>query len=61
MAMARGASVTVSIAAETIGMLRVIFGVRRAAVLTSPGRTFDSAGSSSTSSNVSPSLANFGG
>ena len=59
--MASGASVTVSIAADTIGMLRVIFGVRRAAVLTSPGRTLDSAGRSRTSSNVSPSLANFGG
>ena len=56
-----GASVTVSMAADTIGMLSWIFGVRRAAVLTSFGRTLDSAGSSRTSSNVSPSLANFGG
>ena len=60
-AMASGASVTVSIAADTTGMLSWIFGVSRAAVLTSLGSTLDSAGSSRTSSNVSPSLANFGG
>ena len=60
-AMARGASVTVSMAADTIGMLSWIFGVRCAAVLTSFGRTLDSAGSRRTSSKVSPSLANFGG
>ena len=59
--MASGASVTVSMAAEMIGMLSPIFGVSRASVLTSLGSTCDSAGSSSTSSKVSPSLANFGG
>ena len=42
-------------------MASSIFGVSRVAVLTSLGSTLDSAGTSRTSSNVSPSLANFGG
>ena len=57
--MARRASVTVSIAAETIGIARSIEGVRRARVETSFGRTCDSAGTRSTSSKVSPSRPNF--
>ena len=55
------ASVTVSIAAETIGISRTIVRVRRVAVETSFGSTDDSAGTSRTSSKVSPSLANFAG
>ena len=43
-AMARRASVTVSMAADTIGMPSSICGVRRVAVLTSPGSDVDSAG-----------------
>ena len=58
-AIARRASVTVSMAAETIGIARSIEGVSRARVETSFGRTCDSAGTSSTSSKVSPSRANF--
>ena len=58
-AMARRASVTVSIAAETIGMFSEIDGVSRVIVETSFGRTCDSAGRRSTSSKVSPSLPNF--
>ena len=50
---------TVSIAAEISGMFSEIDGVSRVTVETSFGRTCDSAGSSSTSSNVSPSLPNF--
>ena len=46
---------------DTIGIARSILGVRRVLVSTSAGRTDDSAGSSSTSSKVRPSLANFGG
>ena len=60
-AMASGASVTVSMAADTIGIARSIRGVRRVLVSTSAGRTDDSAGSSSTSSKVRPSFANFDG
>ena len=58
-AIARRASVTVSIAAETIGMLSSIERVSRVRVETSFGSTCDSAGTSSTSSKVRPSLANF--
>ena len=55
------ASVTVSIAAETIGISSTIVRVRRAAVETSFGSTDDDAGTSRTSSNVNPSRANFSG
>ena len=58
-AIASRASVTVSIAAETTGMLSSIVRVSRVRVETSFGSTRDSAGTSSTSSNVRPSLANF--
>jgi hypothetical protein len=61
MVMARRASVTVSMAAETMGIDSSMRGVRRVPVLTLTGRTLDSAGTSSTSSNVSPSLANLSG
>ena len=61
MAMASRASVTVSMAADTMGMANSMRGVSRVPVVTLDGRTFDSAGTSSTSSNVSPSLANFSG
>ena len=60
-AMARRASVTVSIAADTIGMASSMRGVSRVQVRTSFGMTEDSAGTSSTSSKVRPCLANFGG
>ena len=53
------ASVTVSIAAETIGIASSMLRVTRVRVETSLGRTCDSAGTSSTSSNVRPSFANF--
>ena len=59
MAMARRASVTVSMAADTMGMASSMRGVSRVAVETSLGRTEDSAGTSSTSSKVR--LANFDG
>src|SRR5947208_1974486 len=58
-AIARRASVTVSMAAETTGIASSIVRVRRVRVETSFGRTRDSAGTRSTSSNVRPSLANF--
>ncbi len=54
MAIAMRASVTVSIALETSGICTVMFRVTRDAVLTSLGTTSDSAGTSSTSSNVRP-------
>ena len=57
-AIAVRASVTVSIAAETIGISSSIVRVRRVRVETSPGSTPDSEGTSSTSSKVSPSFAN---
>src|SRR5690349_503790 len=57
-AIARRASVTVSIAAETMGIARLMDGVNRARVETSFGRTCDSAGTRRTSSNVSPSRPN---
>src|SRR5262249_25081011 len=60
-AIAIRASVTVSIAAETSGSSSAIVRVSRVAVDTSFGRTADSAGTRSTSSNVSPSFANFSG
>ncbi len=53
MAIARRASVTVSMAAEMIGMPSRIDRVRRVDVSASPGRTLDAAGRSSTSSKVS--------
>ena len=56
-AIAIRASVTVSIAAETIGMSSAIVRVSRVAVETSFGSTADSAGTSSTSSKVRPSFA----
>src|SRR5690606_250112 len=55
MAMARRASVTVSIAAEMIGRFRRSEGVRRVARETSLGRTEECAGTSETSSYVSAS------
>ena len=55
-AIASPASVTVSIAAETMGMLRRIFFVSCVAVPTFLGCTFDRPGTRRTSSNVSPSL-----
>ena len=55
-AIARRDSVTVSIAAETNGMLSVIPRVRRVFVSTWDGRTSEAAGSSRTSSKVSPSV-----
>src|SRR4051812_21350314 len=60
-AIARRASVTVSIAAEAIGSSSAIERVKRVAVETSFGSTSDSPGTSSTSSKVSPSFANFRG
>ena len=54
-AIAMRASVTVSIAAETIGTSSAIVRVSRVAVETSFGRTDDSAGTRRTSSKVSPS------
>ena len=50
---------TVSIAAETIGIWIVMPRVSWVAVETSFGRTRDSAGTSRTSSNVSPSFPEF--
>ena len=58
-AIASRASVTVSMAAETIGISSRIPRVSCVAVETWFGSTADSAGTSSTSSNVSPSRANF--
>ena len=55
-AMARRASVTVSIAAETIGMFKVMFLVSRVPVPTSSGITSDLFGTMSTSSKVIPSI-----
>ena len=54
-AMASGASVTVSIAAETMGILSLILREKRVSRETSRGNTSEKAGTSSTSSNVSPS------
>ena len=51
-AMASGASVTVSMAAEISGMLRRMLRVSCVARLTSRGSTLDWAGTSNTSSNV---------
>ena len=52
-AIARRASVTVSMADETMGMLRATFRVSRAARFASRGSTLERAGTSNTSSNVS--------
>ena len=54
-AMARLASVTVSMAAESMGILIVISFVSRVVISTSRGNTWLYAGISSTSSNVRPS------
>ena len=54
-AIARRASVTVSIAAETMGMLRRTPGARLVETSAVAGNTLENAGISSTSSNVSPS------
>src|SRR5579863_3784647 len=56
MAIARRDSVTVSIAAETSGMFSEILRVSCVLVSTSVGRTEDFPGTSSTSSNVKPSV-----
>src|SRR5579872_3963875 len=58
-AIARRASLTVSIAAERMGILSVMSAVSRVLVQTSPGSTLESSGTSKTSSNVNPSLPNF--
>ena len=55
MAMASRLSVTVSMAADTSGMFRLICRVNLDAVFTWPGMTSDGPGSSKTSSKVSPS------
>ena len=55
MAMASRASVTVSIAEETIGRLRRIARVRREPISTAPGMTVLWPGRSSTSSKARPS------
>ena len=55
MAMASRLSVTVSMAADTRGMFRLISRVNRVAVSTWVGITSDGPGSSKTSSKVSPS------
>ena len=54
MAIAMRASVTVSIAADAKGIPKRVLRVNCAEVSTSDGTTLDSAGSSSTSSNVKP-------
>ena len=56
MAMAIGASVTVSIAEARIGRLRGMVRVSREATLTSVGMTEEAAGRRSTSSKVRPSM-----
>ena len=58
-AIAREASVTVSIAADNIGIFSVIFFVSCVLILTSRGSTSLYAGISNTSSNVKPSPKNF--
>src|SRR5258708_2237948 len=60
-AMARLASVTVSIAADSMGMFRVISLVSLLRMSTSRGKTCEKAGNNNTSSNVSPSPKNFEG
>src|SRR5215208_1889865 len=57
-AMARRASVTVSMAADTIGICSEMLEVSRAAVDTWEGKTCDRQGTRATSSNVNPSLTN---
>src|SRR5450631_746215 len=59
--MARVASVTVSIAAESIGIFKLIFFVKLVRISVSRGRTSENAGNNKTSSNVRPSPKNFGG
>ncbi len=60
-AMAIRDSVTLSIAAESSGMLTRTFRETREEVSTWFGSTSEAPGSSRTSSNVSPSMANFSG
>jgi hypothetical protein len=56
--MARAASVTVSIAAETMGIFKEMFRVKRDCVLTSLGKTSEYAGNNNTSSYVKASKRN---
>ena len=60
-AMAMSASVTVSMAAETSGMLREMVRVKRLAVETSRGWTAEYRGTRRTSSKVSPALGRMTG
>ena len=60
-AMARVASVTVSMAEDSMGMLSVRSLVSLLRMSTSRGNTWEKAGNNSTSSNVSPSPKNFVG
>jgi len=57
MVMASISSVTVSIAADTMGVFSMMFRVKGALISTSLGRTSEKAGIKSTSSKVSPSEA----
>ncbi len=59
-AMARRASVTVSMAALMSGMFSLIFRVRDVLVSASRGSTDEAAGTRSTSLKVSPSRTSFG-
>lgn len=59
MAIANRASVTVSIAALTMGMFRTMFRDTRVLVSTSLGSTCDLAGTSTTSSYVKPTRTSF--
>ncbi len=60
MAMASRLSVTVSMAADTSGMFRLISRVNLVSVVTWVGMTSDGPGSSKTSSKVSPSRISIG-
>src|SRR5882757_20924 len=60
-AIARVASVTVSIAADNMGIFRVMSRVSLLRMSTSRGKTCEKAGNNSTSSNVNPSPKNFEG
>ena len=60
-AIARVASVTVSIAADNMGIFNVMSLVSLLRMSTSRGSTCEKAGSNSTSSNVNPSPKNFEG
>jgi hypothetical protein len=61
MAIAIRASVTVSMAEDSSGTRRVMLRESRLEVSTSLGTTSDASGSSSTSSKVRPTIANFSG